>query len=160
MAFTSFDPFFAAKYRVKIATIKSVHQRKHRKTFFYDLEFANGKRAEFIGKETQFRANDAILYLDRRGKIELFRNFTQNENNFKQEQNKQFTSLIITFLALFCFAFLCVLNDFLVVDVVLFFIFLFLFLMYGFKFYVFKKQIQILANSDQNALCERFLKER
>ncbi|EAJ3436375.1 hypothetical protein CXK19_09585, partial [Campylobacter coli] len=110
-------------------------------------------------KENLFKENDEILISNLGKKIILFRNFTQNSDNFAEAKLKQVLLLIFLFLASVFFASLAAINEFGAVDLVFLMICLLLLVMGIINLGLLFKQIRILKSFNKEEMKE-FLTQR
>ncbi|EAK4369462.1 hypothetical protein, partial [Campylobacter coli] len=110
-------------------------------------------------KENLFKENDEILISNLGKKIILFRNFTQNSDNFAEAKLKQVLLLIFLFLASVFFASLAAINEFGAVDLVFLMICLLLLVMGIINLGLLFKQIRILKSFSKEEMKE-FLTQR
>ncbi|EKI0426126.1 hypothetical protein PB252_001045, partial [Campylobacter coli] len=110
-------------------------------------------------KENLFKENDEILISNLGKKIILFRNFTQNSDNFAEAKLKQVLLLIFLFLASVFFASLAAINEFGAVDLVFLMICLLLLVMGIINLGLLFKQIHILKSFSKEEMKE-FLTQR
>ncbi|AXP09320.1 hypothetical protein N4T57_07380 [Campylobacter hepaticus] len=166
MAFMNFSGFFYARNDIKLFKIAN---KKVLKTFFYnnyilvnfkdELNLNNKSFFYNSQKANLFKENDEILISYLNKKIILFKNFTQNTDNFKEAKSKQGWLLFFLFLSNIFFINLAIINEFNTVDL-LFLMIGFLLLTMGFiNLILLFKQINILKNSSKKEIKE-FLKQR
>ncbi|HEG8285163.1 TPA: hypothetical protein SF042_001740, partial [Campylobacter coli] len=105
-------------------------------------------------KENLFKENDEILISNLGKKIILFRNFTQNSDNFAEAKLKQVLLLIFLFLASVFFASLAAINEFGAVDLVFLMICLLLLVMGIINLGLLFKQIRILKSFSKEEMKE------
>ncbi|MDK2071731.1 hypothetical protein [Campylobacter coli] len=166
MAFMSFSGFFYARNDLRLFKIE---KKSEIKSFFYkDYTLAGFKDELNLNneiffyqslKENLFKENDEILISNLGKKIILFRNFTQNSDNFAEAKLKQVLLLIFLFLASVFFASLAAINEFGAVDLVFLMICLLLLVMGIINLGLLFKQIRILKSFSKEEMKE-FLTQR
>ncbi|EAK4851866.1 hypothetical protein C2Q24_06055 [Campylobacter coli] len=166
MAFMSFSGFFYARNDLRLFEIE---KKSEIKSFFYkDYTLASFKDELNLNneiffyqslKENLFKENDEILISNLGKKIILFRNFTQNSDNFAEAKLKQVLLLIFLFLASVFFASLAAINEFGAVDLVFLMICLLLLVMGIINLGLLFKQIRILKSFSKEEMKE-FLTQR
>ncbi|WP_157656634.1 hypothetical protein [Campylobacter coli] len=166
MAFMSFSGFFCARNDLRLFKIE---KKSEIKSFFYkDYTLASFKDELNLNneiffyqslKENLFKENDEILISNLGKKIILFRNFTQNSDNFAEAKLKQVLLLIFLFLASVFFASLAAINEFGAVDLVFLMICLLLLVMGIINLGLLFKQIRILKSFSKEEMKE-FLTQR
>ncbi|ECH5256834.1 hypothetical protein FPW35_02310 [Campylobacter coli] len=166
MAFMSFSGFFYARNDLRLFNIE---KKSEIKSFFYkDYTLASFKDELNLNneiffyqslKENLFKENDEILISNLGKKIILFRNFTQNSDNFAEAKLKQVLLLIFLFLASIFFASLAAINEFGAVDLVFLMICLLLLVMGIINLGLLFKQIRILKSFSKEEMKE-FLTQR
>ncbi|ECQ4156304.1 hypothetical protein FY803_05070 [Campylobacter coli] len=166
MAFMSFSGFFYARNDLRLFKIE---KKSEIKSFFYkDYTLASFKDELNLNneiffcqslKENLFKENDEILISNLGKKIILFRNFTQNSDNFAEAKLKQVLLLIFLFLASVFFASLTAINEFGAVDLVFLMICLLLLVMGIINLGLLFKQIRILKSFSKEEMKE-FLTQR
>ncbi len=166
MAFMSFSGFFYARNDLRLFKIK---KKSEIKSFFYkDYTLASFKDELNLNneiffyqslKENLFKENDEILISNLGKKIILFRNFTQNSDNFAEAKLKQILLLIFLFLASIFFASLAAINEFGAIDLVFLMICLLLLVMGIINLGLLFKQIRILKSFSKKEMKE-FLTQR
>ncbi|EAI9576514.1 hypothetical protein C3250_04465 [Campylobacter coli] len=166
MAFMNFSGFFYARNDLRLFKIE---KKSEIKSFFYkDYTLASFKDELNLNneiffyqslKENLFKENDEILISNLGKKIILFRNFTQNSDNFAEAKLKQVLLLIFLFLASVFFASLAAINEFGAVDLVFLMICLLLLVMGIINLGLLFKQIRILKSFSKEEMKE-FLTQR
>lgn len=166
MAFMSFSGFFYARNDLRLFKIE---KKSEIRSFFYkDYTLASFKDELNLNndiffyqslKENLFKENDEILISNLGKKIILFRNFTQNSDNFAEAKLKQVLLLIFLFLASVFFASLAAINEFGAVDLVFLMICLLLLVMGIINLGLLFKQIRILKSFSKEEMKE-FLTQR
>ncbi|OOX94190.1 hypothetical protein BOO83_05535 [Campylobacter coli] len=166
MAFMSFSGFFYARNDLRLFKIE---KKSEIKSFFYkDYILASFKDELNLNneiffyqslKENLFKENDEILISNLGKKIILFRNFTQNSDNFAEAKLKQILLLIFLFLASIFFASLAAINEFGAIDLVFLMICLLLLVMGIINLGLLFKQIRILKSFSKKEMKE-FLTQR
>ncbi|EAK7330256.1 hypothetical protein FBD98_06625 [Campylobacter coli] len=166
MAFMSFSGFFYARNDLRLFKIE---KKSEIKSFFYkDYTLASFKDELNLNneiffyqslKENLLKENDEILISNLGKKIILFRNFTQNSDNFAEAKLKQVLLLIFLFLASVFFASLAAINEFGAVDLVFLMICLLLLVMGIINLGLLFKQIRILKSFSKEEMKE-FLTQR
>lgn len=166
MAFMSFSGFFYARNDLRLFKIE---KKSELKSFFYkdytlaSFEDALNLKSEVFFyqslKEKLFQENDEILVSNLGKKIILFRNFTQNTDNFFEAKLRQFSLLLFSLLASVFFASLAAINEFGVVDLVFLMICLLLFVMSIINLGLLFKQIRIFKSFSKEQMRE-FLSQR
>ncbi|MBC5857333.1 hypothetical protein Cjcuy013_02920 [Campylobacter jejuni] len=166
MAFMSFSGFFYARNDLRLFKIEKKNELK---SFFYkdytlssckdDLNLNNEIFFYKSLKEGLFKENDKILVLNLGKKIILFRNFTQNYDNFNEAKLKQILLLFFYCLASVFFASLAMINEFGVIDLVFLMICLLLLVMEVINLVLLFKQIRILKSYSKEEMKE-FLTQR
>ncbi|KQH54536.1 hypothetical protein, partial [Campylobacter coli] len=158
--------FFYARNDLRLFKIE---KKSEIKSFFYkDYTLASFKDELNLNneiffyqslKENLFKENDEILISNLGKKIILFRNFTQNSDNFAEAKLKQVLLLIFLFLASIFFASLAAINEFGAVDLVFLMICLLLLVMGIINLGLLFKQIRILKSFSKEEMKE-FLTQR
>ncbi|EAI2024743.1 hypothetical protein EJ732_05005, partial [Campylobacter coli] len=158
--------FFYARNDLRLFKIE---KKSEIKSFFYkDYTLASFKDELNLNneiffyqslKENLFKENDEILISNLGKKIILFRNFTQNSDNFAEAKLKQVLLLIFLFLASVFFASLAAINEFGAVDLVFLMICLLLLVMGIINLGLLFKQIRILKSFSKEEMKE-FLTQR
>ncbi|MBM0637268.1 hypothetical protein LNU06_04390 [Campylobacter sp. VicNov18] len=166
MGFMNFNGFFYARNDLRFFKIAKQNKSK---SFFYknytlsnlkdDLNPNNENFFYQSMKEKLFKENDEILISNLNKNIILFRNFTQNTNNFNEAKLKQISLLVFLFLATIFFASLGVNNDFNTLDLLFLMLCLLLLTMGFINLALLFKQIRILKNSSKEEI-KKFLKQR
>ncbi|EAI0690496.1 hypothetical protein ACMC3T_001562 [Campylobacter coli] len=166
MAFMSFSGFFYARNDLRLFKIE---KKSEIKSFFYkDYTLASFQDELNLNneiffyqslKENLFKENDEILISNLGKKIILFRNFTQNSDNFAEAKLKQILLLIFLFLASIFFASLAAINEFGAIDLVFLMICLLLLVMGIINLGLLFKQIRILKSFSKKEMKE-FLTQR
>ncbi|EAK8012691.1 hypothetical protein E7P94_07280 [Campylobacter coli] len=166
MAFMSFSGFFYARNDLRLfkiekkSEIKSFSYKDYTLASFKDELNLNNEIFFYQSlKENLFKENDEILISNLGKKIILFRNFTQNSDNFAEAKLKQVLLLIFLFLASVFFASLAAINEFGAVDLVFLMICLLLLVMGIINLGLLFKQIRILKSFSKEEMKE-FLTQR
>lgn len=161
MAFMNFNEIFSSKNRLHFFTIEKKNELKLTFISDYTLAVKNEyslKKEVFSYKSLQenlFEENDEILAFLRGRKIILFKNFTQNTNNFKTSLLSQYTLLGFLFIATLFFLFV-ILNAFSFLDLLFLLACLMLFSVSFINFSVLIKQIRILKDLDKDKVRKLF----
>ncbi|NDJ27308.1 MULTISPECIES: hypothetical protein [unclassified Campylobacter] len=144
MAFMSFEPFFVAQNELIFFHIKELQKKKTSKYCLYKLKDERDE-LEYIGVlDELFKQNDELILAKRRNKIILFKNFTQNTDNFKEANLRSLLFLILCFVASAVFLVFCFMNDFQMIDIGFFVIFSLAFILSLNNFLKIIKQISML----------------
>lgn len=161
MAFMNFNEIFSSKNRLHFFTIEKKNELKLTFISDYTLAVKNEyslKKEVFSYKSLQenlFEENDEILAFLRGRKIILFKNFTQNTNNFKTSLLSQYTLLGFLFIATLFFLFV-ILNAFSFLDLLFLLACLMLFSVSFINFSVLIKQIRLLKDLDKDKVRKLF----
>ncbi|EIU5835895.1 hypothetical protein L5P16_001756 [Campylobacter jejuni] len=166
MAFMNFSGFFYARNDLRLFKIEKKNELK---SFFYkDYTLSSYKDNLNLNneiffyqslKEGLFKENDEILISNLGKKIILFRNFTQNCDNFNEAKLKQILLLFFLLLASIFFASLAMINEFGAIDLVFLIICLLLLVMGAINLGLLFKQIRILKSFSKEEMKE-FLSQR
>ena len=159
MEFTSFYNY--ARNDLRYFQLKSVQKDAIFYTLHSKQDALNPNFESFYYKSKKpyhFKENDTILLCNLNKKIVLFRNLTQNEDNFKEAKMRHFCFL--GFLGFFAvlFAFFASVNAFAPLYLILLSVNLILLVLGFINLGLLFKQIRILKTSDKS-LIEAFLKQ-
>lgn len=159
MSLNSFEPFLSARNSLEFFRIASLTKRKTSKYCIYKLkENQESQELEYIGvMDNLFGENDELIIARRDRKIVLFKNFTQNTDNFKEAFLRIMLFVILFFVASAVFAVFCVMNSFMVIDIAFFVVFFVGFVASLINFLKINKQIKILSQANKAEL-QNFLK--
>lgn len=150
MAFMSFEPFLYARCDLRFLRLDKVNVKKSGKYSIYELNSLNSQAKQEIFNYTAlnnelFSKGDELVITILKRKIILFRNFTQNLDNFKEAKLRHIVFSLLLFCASAVFGIFCVKNGFLGVDIAFFMLFLLGFVISLINFGLLKKQIRILS---------------
>lgn len=150
MAFMSFEPFLYARCDLRFLRLDEVNVKKSGKYSIYELNSLNSQAKQEIFNYTAlnnelFSKGDELVITILKRKIILFRNFTQNLDNFKEAKLRHIVFSLLLFCASAVFGVFCVKNGFLGVDIAFFMLFLLGFVISLINFGLLKKQIRILS---------------
>ena len=166
MVFMNFNGFFHARNDLRLFHIVKKNELK----FFIFSDYTLASKSDEINfkseifsyqslKSNLFKENDEILISNSGKKIILFRNFTQNTNNFSEAKLRQIILLLFLFFAAVFFAALAMINGFGIVDIV-FLIICLLLLVVGFiNLGLLLRQIHIFQSFSKKEMKE-FLNQR
>ncbi|WP_197051042.1 hypothetical protein [Campylobacter sp. MIT 97-5078] len=144
MAFMSFEPFFVARNELIFFHVKELQKKKTSKYCIYKLK-DDRKELEYIGVlDELFKQNDELILAKRMNKIILFKNFTQNTDNFKEASLRSLLFLILCFVASAVFLVFCFMNDFQMIDIFFFAVFTLAFILSLNNFLKITKQSSML----------------
>lgn len=147
MAFMSFEPFLYARCDLRFLQLDEVNIKKSGKYSIYELN--NSNKQEIFNytalNNGLFSKGDELVITILKRKIILFRNFTQNLDNFKEAKLRHIVFSLLLFCASAVFGGFCVKNGFLGVDIAFFMLFLLGFVISLINFGLLKKQIRILS---------------
>lgn len=147
MAFMSFEPFLYARCDLRFLCLDEVNVKKSGKYSIYELNNSN-KQEIFnytaLNNELFSKGDELVITILKR-KVILFRNFTQNLDNFKEAKLRHIVFSLLLFCASAVFGVFCVKNGFLGVDIAFFMLFLLGFVISLINFGLLKKQIRILS---------------
>lgn len=158
MAFMSFEPFLYARSDLRFFTLDVLELKKSGKYTHYTLKtHTKGKEESFsytaVG-ENLFCKGDELVLAVLKNKIILFKNFTQNSNNFKEATLRHTLFMLMLFCMSAVFGAFCVKNGFLAVDIAFFMLFFLGFISLLINFFLLKKQIRILSAVSKEELQE------
>ena len=165
MAFMNFDIFLYARTDLRLFKIQDLEIFQNENIFSYkikptknDINTFNESFFYHDKNDKIFNINDEILISKLNNKIILFRNYTQNSDNFKKAKNTHFKNLAIFFIISLLCIFFTILNNFGIVDLFLMLISLLLLTMCFINLRLLNKQIRILQNYSQKEM-KHFLKK-
>lgn len=160
MSFFSLEPFFMAKNSLEFLSVQALFKRKSVKYCTYRFENEN-KKFEYIGVlDNLFCENDEVIVASRDNKIILFKNFTQNTDNFKEAFLRALLFMIMLFSACAVFLYFCIAHSFAGIDLGFFVLFFLGFVLSLNNFLKIKKQISILAASSKKEIQDFLQKDK
>lgn len=155
MAFMSFEPFLYIKNDLEAFRIKDLELKQGGKYSTYKLK--RSPKEDLQQKElcytsiikNLFHENDEIALAKLDSKIIIFRNFTQNKNNFKEALSRHLLFVLLLFCASCVFGVFSFMNNFLAIDLAFFSLFFLGFILSLINLVLLQKQINILKNTNK-----------
>lgn len=156
MAFMSFEPFLYARSDLRFFTLDLLELKKSGKYTHYKFKTRTKDKEESFSYtavgENLFNKGDELVIAVLKNKIILFKNFTQNSNNFKEATLRHTLFTLMLFCMSAIFGAFCVKNGFLAVDIAFFMLFSLGFVSLLINFFLLKKQIHILSTVSKEEL--------
>lgn len=154
MAFMSFEPFLYARSDLRYFELNELSAKKSGKYTLYELQTMTKDKKECFYytavSEGVFEKGDELVITNLNNKIILFKNFTQNADNFKEATLRHKIFMLMLFCMSAIFGVFCVKNGFLGIDIAFFMLFFLGFVSSLINFALLKKQIRILNTTSKD----------